>query len=186
MREKMSKQPPPAPTASAVGPCPTVLQIVGRPGTGSLPSTITPPDPLIWAWRHVGNMNWTLTFEQSRWYLSTRSYKASLKAIGLSVLQKIVYGFCRIWVWRQCWSYDLDHLNTFFVPLALGGFIWNLKFSSEENFKFQYEAAKGQGQSNVVRLCPSKLSKDFSSEKKSFESLDGHRRLYCIVVLRPR
>ena len=30
----MSKQPPPAPTASAVGPCPTIIQIVGRPGTG--------------------------------------------------------------------------------------------------------------------------------------------------------
>ena len=40
----MSKQPPPAPTASAVGPCPTIIQIVGRPGTGSLPSTIAPPD----------------------------------------------------------------------------------------------------------------------------------------------
>ena len=44
MRVKMSKQPPPAPTASVVGPCPTVIQIVGRPGTGSLPSTIAPPD----------------------------------------------------------------------------------------------------------------------------------------------
>ena len=32
MRVKMSKQPPPAPTASAVGPCPTIIQIVGRPG----------------------------------------------------------------------------------------------------------------------------------------------------------
>ena len=41
---KMSKQPPPAPTASAVGPCPTGLQTVGRPGTGSSPSTIAPPD----------------------------------------------------------------------------------------------------------------------------------------------
>ena len=40
----MSKQPPPAPTASAIGPCPTVLQIVGRPGTGSLPRTIAPPN----------------------------------------------------------------------------------------------------------------------------------------------
>ena len=40
----MSKQPPPAPTASAVGPCPTVFKIVGRPGTGSLPSTFAPPD----------------------------------------------------------------------------------------------------------------------------------------------
>ena len=33
----MSKQPPPAPTASAIGPCPTMIKIVGRPGTGSLP-----------------------------------------------------------------------------------------------------------------------------------------------------
>ena len=31
MRVKMSKQPPPAPPASAVGPCPTVIQMVGRP-----------------------------------------------------------------------------------------------------------------------------------------------------------
>ena len=45
VRVKMSKQPPPAPTASAAGPCPTVIQIVGRPGTVSLPSTIAPPDP---------------------------------------------------------------------------------------------------------------------------------------------
>ena len=44
MRVKMSKQPPPAPTASAVGPCPNVIQIVGRPGTGSLPSTVALPD----------------------------------------------------------------------------------------------------------------------------------------------
>ena len=40
----MSKPPPPAPTASAIGPCPTVIKIVGRPSTGSLPSTIAPPD----------------------------------------------------------------------------------------------------------------------------------------------
>ena len=50
MRVKMSKQPPPAPTASAVGPCPTVIQIVGRPGTGSLPSIVAPPDhPQVWS-----------------------------------------------------------------------------------------------------------------------------------------
>ena len=49
-RVKMSKQPPPAPTASAVGPCPTVIQIVGRPGTGSLPSTIAPPNHPHVAW----------------------------------------------------------------------------------------------------------------------------------------
>ena len=29
MSVKMSKQPPPAPTASAVGPCPNEIQIVG-------------------------------------------------------------------------------------------------------------------------------------------------------------
>ena len=31
-------------TASVEGPCPTVIQIVGRPGTGSLPTTIASPD----------------------------------------------------------------------------------------------------------------------------------------------
>ena len=40
----MSKQPQSAPTASAIGPCPTIIQIVGRPGTGSLPRAIEPPD----------------------------------------------------------------------------------------------------------------------------------------------
>ena len=40
----MSKQPLPAPTASTIGPCPTIIQIVGRTGTGSLPRTIAPPD----------------------------------------------------------------------------------------------------------------------------------------------
>ena len=32
MRVKMSKPPPPAPIASTIGPCPTAIQIVGRPG----------------------------------------------------------------------------------------------------------------------------------------------------------
>ena len=53
----MSKQPPPAPTASAVGPCPTVIQNVGRPGTGSLPSTIAPPDHPLLVWRSLVNMH---------------------------------------------------------------------------------------------------------------------------------
>ena len=34
----MSKQPPPAPTTSALGPCPAVIQIVGRSGTESFPA----------------------------------------------------------------------------------------------------------------------------------------------------
>ena len=41
---KMSKQPLPAPTASAIGPCPTIFQFVGRLGTGSLSRTIATPD----------------------------------------------------------------------------------------------------------------------------------------------
>ena len=40
----MSKQLTPASSASTVGPCPTIIQIVGRPGTGSLPRTFAPPD----------------------------------------------------------------------------------------------------------------------------------------------
>ena len=39
----MTKQP--APTASAIGPCPTIIQIVGRPGTGRLPRAISPSRP---------------------------------------------------------------------------------------------------------------------------------------------
>ena len=33
---QMSKQTPPAPSVSAVGPCPTIIQTVGRSGTGTL------------------------------------------------------------------------------------------------------------------------------------------------------
>ena len=50
----MSKQPPPAPIASAIDPCPTTIQIVGRPGTGSLPRTIAPPDHPYFGAEYVG------------------------------------------------------------------------------------------------------------------------------------
>ena len=57
---KMSKQPPPAPTASSIGSCSTIIQIVGRPGTGSLPRTIAPPDqPRKWfegRWKILGKL----------------------------------------------------------------------------------------------------------------------------------
>ena len=49
----------PAPAASAVGPCPTVIKVVGRPGTGRLPSTIAPPD-------HPQNMIETDTLMSTR------------------------------------------------------------------------------------------------------------------------
>ena len=63
MRIKISKQPPPAPTASAIGPCPTGIQIVGRPGTGSLLSTFAPPDHLPILKREQG---WTLLAQLTR------------------------------------------------------------------------------------------------------------------------
>ena len=49
----MSKQPPTAPVANAIGPCPTIIQIVGRPGTGSLPSAITPPNHPARYWQCI-------------------------------------------------------------------------------------------------------------------------------------
>ena len=54
----MSKQPPPAPTASAVGPCPTLIQTVGRPGTGSLPYTIAPADHPLFLLVFVRLLQW--------------------------------------------------------------------------------------------------------------------------------
>ena len=51
----MSKQPSPAHTASATGPCPTIIQIVGRPGTGSFPRNhCTTRPPPLWS---VYNVN---------------------------------------------------------------------------------------------------------------------------------
>ena len=80
----MSKQPPPAPTASAVGPCPTIIQIVGRPGTGSLSSTIAQPDhPLcnigILIRRHI---------ESCR---SHNGYGASNESISLNSFIMLLY-----------------------------------------------------------------------------------------------
>ena len=62
MRVKMSKPSPPAPTASAIGPCPTIIKNVGRPGTGSLPSTIAPPDPPP-RWPSKRSENTELTYD---------------------------------------------------------------------------------------------------------------------------
>ena len=48
MRVKMSKQPPPAPTASAVGPCPTLIQTSRTPRTWKFIQdhrTTRPPPP---------------------------------------------------------------------------------------------------------------------------------------------
>ena len=61
MRVKVSKQPPPASTTSAIGPCHTVIKIVGRPGTGSLPSTIALP-PSRCGWRLFGHFYSALSF----------------------------------------------------------------------------------------------------------------------------
>ena len=52
MREKISKQPPPAPTASAIGPCPTIIQISRTPRHWKftqLLRTTRPPPIIIWS-----------------------------------------------------------------------------------------------------------------------------------------
>ena len=55
--EKNVQTTPPAPTASAVGPCPTLIKIVGRPGTGTLPSTIAPPQVMSeYVHSDIGNL----------------------------------------------------------------------------------------------------------------------------------
>ena len=49
MRVKMSKPAPTRTYCKRNRPLPYVIQIVGRPGTGSLPSTIAPPGHPRWA-----------------------------------------------------------------------------------------------------------------------------------------
>ena len=41
---KLSKQTPSVPTAGAGGPCPIIIQIIGRPSTESLPRAIAPAE----------------------------------------------------------------------------------------------------------------------------------------------
>ena len=50
MREKMSKQPPPAPTESTIGPCPTVSQVSRTPWHWKLTQHLrtTRPPPYKW------------------------------------------------------------------------------------------------------------------------------------------
>ena len=80
-REKMSKQPPPAPTASATGPCPTLIQISRTPQhwkfTQHLRTTRPPPKTcevilgrIITLWQYIKaiirmwiiNWIWCITF----------------------------------------------------------------------------------------------------------------------------
>ena len=79
----MSKRPPPAPTASATGPCPTIIQIVGRPGTGSLPWNITPPDhPITSLIKHIKDIETFIYLTRiDDWsYLSTKKNVIACKS----------------------------------------------------------------------------------------------------------
>ena len=107
MRVKMSKPPPP--TASAIGPCPTVIKIVGRPGTGSLPSTIAPPDHpmkilkiklslMLWGWSGGAKVllpNSTIVFFFCFFFLKILKIKVPLMLWGGRVVR-------RCWVNFQC------------------------------------------------------------------------------------
>ena len=61
----MAKRPPPAPTASAIGPCPTII-LVGRPGTGSLLRTIAPPDHPSGMVKQIVSTNYGNAITQTR------------------------------------------------------------------------------------------------------------------------
>ena len=62
----MSKQPPSKPTAKRNRPLPYYYQIVGRPGTGSLPRTIAPLNHP----HHQGEI--TQKYESESWHSCTR------------------------------------------------------------------------------------------------------------------
>ena len=141
MRVKMYKQPPPAPTASAVGPCPTIIQIVGRPGTGSLPSTFAPPDHPLLIWStgsRLGGSSWatsslsTLFAESTVFILyaltllhSERpklyTILAFLSAIGLRVNTFL-------WVW---YNEKTDKILWFRANETKS--LWNKKFKEIKN-----------------------------------------------------
>ena len=82
MRAKISKQPPPAPTTSAAGPRPTVIQIVGRPGTGSTISL----DKGLQALAGIVNFSFSLCLVNLHcaWSICLRR-RVSLKTKGLSI-----------------------------------------------------------------------------------------------------
>ena len=58
MREKMFKQPPPAPTTSTVGPCPTLIQISKALEVYPAPS-LHPTTPINESKSSYINWNWT-------------------------------------------------------------------------------------------------------------------------------
>ena len=93
MRVKMSKQPLPAPTASAVGPCRTVIQIVGRPGTGSLPSTIAPPD-------HPLHLRKTMTVHASCAGYKYKVRITTMRVVWTCFLSSIIFALLSPSLWE--------------------------------------------------------------------------------------
>ena len=90
-REKIIvKQPSPAPTASTVGPCPTIIQI-SRTGPESFPSTIAPADHSFsredWT-EHVQSLFLSKTCASSEVYQIFLRYKCGWSG-GAMVLGKL-------------------------------------------------------------------------------------------------
>ena len=146
----MSKQPPPAPTATAVGPCPTIIQIVGRPGTGRLPRTIAPLDYLHPPWgleERVHNM-YLLTSSLSEDIPTHRSHavESTLNQCWVIVISKLCdcwviiilisscahtyLGFCKYGSsWRGFGSWNVIKLVGFFCSgFSVLLFLWVLMF----------------------------------------------------------
>ena len=86
---------PSAPTASAIGPCPTIIQIVGRPGTGSLPRTIEASDYPVRAVENQRGLIWKLrkeSGEETFLYVS-RPRRPDLQHILIKLHEDILNGY---------------------------------------------------------------------------------------------
>ena len=141
MRVKISKPPPPAPTASAIGPCPTLIKIVGRPGTGSLPSTIAPPDHPRWD-EDQGTYHWCVHAMLGLQHDFTKLYTVLPKSKGGGRVVR----WC--WVSFQCQGVLLIWSRVGQGPTALAvGAGWGCLdiFFSRLSFLFSFSLSLGDG-----------------------------------------
>ena len=88
MREKMSKQPPPAPTASATGPCPTIIQISRTPRH----------------WKFTQHLRTTRPHPCSQWELSPGATTRREEIPGLSCVTHLIMFYRFVKFHQICFS----------------------------------------------------------------------------------
>ena len=121
----MSKQCPPAPTASAVGPFPTLIQIVGRPGTGSLPSTIAPPDHPLFYVSSISEL--CCSFMNINWHDSFVQIQLLFRPVLVLLLISPAKFACQLLLrelfWLICWPFMLILHVSCSLESCFGSFI---------------------------------------------------------------